>query len=578
MDEVRTHGGRILPADVADALRRISAGETGGALEDETLDFKEDPGRVKPTADGGDAKLIDMLLDECVCLANGDGGDAHIILGVADKVGGSVAFTGTDRDPQWIEQKVFNNTIPQLRVEVESFDWHGVGLLWIRIPLALTLYTRTKGQATRRVKSSCVPLDDAARRSIQAARANPDYSARAAPISFDDLDQMAVAEARRLFASKLKAMGSTEVPDSTTSGLLGELGLLTPRGELTTAAQILFTHLPPGQVGIRHLLRNVPGGEPKVAEISTPLVLAFGEIQHRIAAAVQQEVARVALNGGQEVAVPAFPQSAVDEVVSNALVHRDWNMVAPIVIEQSPRILTVRSPGPLPFGVSGDRLLTTQSVPRNPRLMAAMRMMGLAEESSRGFDRMWVSMLQTGRDVPEVDASSIAVEVTISAGVPDTQFIEGVHRLAAEHGEEAIVTVRTLLVLWHLRHHPIMTFKDVMGQIQTGRLEARELMDWLQSQDLVQRVSDSAREWVLTDHARAAMGMQDEPLATVSIQGWIEARLADGGTLTSREVAEELGVPRADITNLLAHLRDLGRAIIDPDGPQRGPATRWKAP
>lgn len=167
------------------------------AQESATLDFKEDPAQA-PGGNGrnSDAKLVDFLLDERVCLANGDAGEAHIMLGVVDKVPDPAAYTGTERDPEWLANKVFNGTKPTLRVEVGAIHLKGTRLVWIRIPAALTVYERTKGQASHRVGTACVPLPDAERRALTAARANPDFTAAPSELSIAELDPIAVTEGR----------------------------------------------------------------------------------------------------------------------------------------------------------------------------------------------------------------------------------------------------------------------------------------------------------------------------------------------------------------------------------------------
>lgn len=253
-------------------------------------------------------------------------------------------------------------------------------------------------------------------------------------------------------------------------------------------------------------------------------------------------------------------------------------MQSAVVVDQSPITLRVHSPGPLPYGVHPDRLLTTQSIPRNPRLMAAMRMLGLAEESSRGFDRMWMSLLLSGREAPVVEATDAAVEVILSAGAPDHDFIRGVAGLGEEFGENITKSVDVLVVVKHLYGHPLITLKQFSEEAQRPVSEAKANMEWIESIGLVQRIRD-ADEWVFSDRARKAMGiMVPGEIAAVSIQEWVEEQLRSGEKISAREVAENMGVERSEITSILTHLRTLGRAIIDPSGPQRGANARWVSP
>ncbi|VZH84087.1 AAA family ATPase [Corynebacterium rouxii] len=193
----------------------------------------------------------------------------------------------------------------------------------------LSLYSRSKGQASKRVDSHCEPLSEEQRRAITADT---------------------IQEVRRPLKTK----------------------------------------------------RAQPGIDPEVTDHDQPLLIALSSLKRRITENTNTEIKRTQFSDGQEIAVSAFPQTAVDEVVTNAIIHRDGRLSRPVVIDQSPQTLKVWSPGSLPVGVTPNRMLTTQSIPRNSRLMSAMRMLGLAEESSRGFDRIWAALLGSGRDIPDV--------------------------------------------------------------------------------------------------------------------------------------------------------------------------------
>ncbi|MDO5032649.1 RNA-binding domain-containing protein [Corynebacterium sp.] len=574
-------GMDLLPTHVCDALDAIWKGENADAVESEVLEFKEDPAALpdeKRRGGNPEAAIIEKLIDESVCLANGDSSSGHIILGVSDKVGGPEGFSGTSMDPQSIEKKIFNGTKPNLRVEATEIEFHGTRLIVIRVPEALTFYQRTRGQASRRVGTSCEPVSEETRRAIALARANPDYSNTLSTRSVEDIDLLSLAEARRLLQVKRNTSGENAHVPETTLGLLRELGLLDESGRLKRAGEILLLPNEQPHVSIRHLWRSMIGAAPKVTEISAPLIEALPQILRLVSERGGQEIERIQLDNGQESAVPRFPGQAVDEAITNAVIHRDWQLTRPIVIEQSPRTLKIFSPGSLPYGVKASKLLTTPSIPRNGRLMACMRMLGLAEESSRGFDRMWAAMLRTGREVPQVTAEETYVEVVMSAGTPDADFVRSLQHLEEAKGHDAISNLTTLIVLWHLWHAPLITFGQVKEKTHSSDIESEELMNELEELDIITRVRD-ANEWVLSDFSRKAMGKDAAgELATISVQEWIEERLRAGEKLVTTDLAEETGLERREVTNVLRHLRTLGRAIIDPDGPQRGPRTRWIAP
>ena len=204
-----------------------------------------------------------------------------------------------------------------------------------------------------------------------------------------------------------------------------------------------------------------------------------------------------------------------------------------------------------------------------------MRTLGLAEESSRGFDRMWATMIRTGRNVPEVFATGSHVQVVLAAQQPDTTFIKGLRKLSELYGEAVIGSVATLIVLWHLNSAPLITVATAAHKTQLTALEVEELMGVLVELGLLDSVAD-ASEWTLSGEARKLLGRgQAGDLATVSIQEWIEAKLLDGESLRSADIADQTGVSVAEAGRILRHLRSLGRAQIDPEGPPRGRGTRW---
>ena len=428
------------------ALQAIAEGATGDALESQTLEFKEDPA-VHERNRNPDASLVDVLADEAVGFSNADAGTGYIVVGVSDRLAGPEAFTGTDRQLGWFERKIFANTQPNINVEGTELIFEGVRLVVLRVPRGQTLYQRPKGQAARRVGTRAVPLTQAERQEIAFTRANPDFTGYPSTRAAAELDPVALDQARQLLAARRALSGNEEAVPSTTDELLHELALFTRSGELTFAAEILFMPPPRGRVTVRHLLRTVPGGDPKATLISAPLITAFLRLGPLIEANASQEVAAISFPNGQEVAIPAFPHRAVDEVVANAFAHRDWDAAGAVVVDQPPTELKVWSPGALPVGVSENNLLTTQSVPRNPTLMAALRMLGLAEEASRGFDRMWVSMLSTGRTPPSVAVTANSVEVSLSSGRVDEGFVVTLASLIDAYGDDLITSVNGLITV-----------------------------------------------------------------------------------------------------------------------------------
>ncbi|MDK8797691.1 putative DNA binding domain-containing protein [Corynebacterium sp. MSK044] len=560
--------------NVEEALSAIEAGDSARNWESQVLDFKEDPA-VHPKNKNPDARLVEFLVDEVICFSNADGGVAYIVLGVNDKKAGPSAFTGTDRPCEWLVEKIYSNTQPHIQVEAFAIQRCDARLVVLRIPRGMALYQRPKGQASKRVGKSCVPLTEDVRRGIHLSRSNPDLSAGKSWRGPEDLNAQAVERAKALLANRKSALGDTSPVPQTGLELCSELGLLTSDGALTFAAEILFMQPVHNRTVVRHLLRVVPSGDPKVTEISAPLITASEQVRALIKANTTQEIARVQLPNGQEFPIPAFPATAVDEIVSNAFAHRDWGATTAIVIDQSPTSLTVWSPGGFPVGVAKEKILTTQSIPRNPVLMAALRQLGLAEESSRGFDRMWVSMLSSGRQAPSLNANGPFVEVTLPSGSVDSGFIRALYLLRTEFGESIFDSVNGLLVTRHLANNQILMTSTAARLMQVSDAQAQETLAWYASQGFLEQLRD-APEWILSARARAAFdGETSTVVSSVTTEDWVLAQLREGKSLNAREVADELGVEREAVSRLLRHLRDIGKAKIAGDSPTRGPSVRW---
>ncbi len=563
-----------IPEPVNEALQHILNGTPASDCESALLDFKEDPEVHGSTSE---AKLIELLIDECICLANGEDADSYLVLGVNDKKAGSPAFTGTSRNPDWIERRIHSRTEPNLRVEATAFTFADTRLIAIRITEPLTLYTGTKGRGSYRVGTNCLPLTEEDRRRILQRRHNTDWTAKISELSPDELPAEYTEAARKILTQRRRLSGDNTLVPTTTLGLLRDLGLLGPDGKsMKEAARILLAPMPAGRISIKHLWRTHIGAAPKVTEITAPLITAIGIIRDLIEQHASAEIARVHLDSGQEAPIPAFPSTAVDEVILNALVHRDWNYVAPVVVDQTPRTLVITSPGPFPYGVTTNNLLNTTSVPRNPTLMSALRTLGLVEETSQGFDRMWVSMLQTGREHPEVDANDSSVKVILAAGKPDVDFIRALYRLAQVFGADEIYSINVLIILAHLHRYPLITFDDVVAKTQISKVEAQQILIWLSEDTGLLKQLENAEEWTLSDRAAELMGKSARVPSVSNVQHWIQEKLHQGETINAREAAETLGVDRQLITNTLIMLRSQGLAMIDPNGPTRGSNVRWK--
>lgn len=557
---------------LGEALRQIHDGATAGSLETETLDFKRDPHSVTGRGAPGNpqARLVEELVDAVVCFANTRGG--RIVLGVDDRTPGPDAFVGTEVAPGFLRNRIYGNTRPQLTVPIEEIEFGGKRLLVITVPEGLDLVTDSKGKALARQGTSCSPLTEDARRALAHERRNPDLTARASDRQWNEVSSAAMREARTLLGQLVDLRN--QMADLDDLNLLRALNVVDRDDRLLIAGEILFCT--PGQDVLDILTRPAAGAEPSVRRLREPLVLVLPYALDTMRSAIDPEIAHIALSGGQEIALPDFSPIAVDEAVTNALVHRDYARPDRVVIDHSPNTLRVWSPGGLPYGVTEDRLLTIVSTPRNTTLMSAMQQIGLAERASRGIDRMFREQVRVGQQVPGIRADEFSVEVYFTSGAPNRAFAGFVATLPRERREN----VDVMLSLVHLCQRPTLILSDAARLLQVTEAEARDRLEALAAgtDALIERDGDRRRgvRWRLRPSVASALGTAVQHRSRAgSARPRVEAHLKEYGWITNRTIRNMFDLDVQQATQLLNELRAANVVLKDPDGPQRGPSIRW---
>ena len=550
----------------------MAEGAVPASLETETLDFKRDPHTVTGRGAPGNpqARLVEVLVDAVVCFTNARGG--RIVLGVDDRVPGPGAFIGTNADPATLRNRIYGNTRPQLTVPIDDIQFGGKRLLVITVPEGLDLVTDSKGKALARLGTSCAPLTEDARRALAHERRNPDLTARPSDRSWSDVSPAAMRQARSLLAQLVDLR--SQMADLDDASLLRALNLLDRDDRLLIAGEILFCT--PHHDILDFLTRPAAGAEPSVRRMREPLVLLLPQALDSVRATIDPEIAHIPLAGGQEIALPDFSPIAVDEAVTNALVHRDYTRPERVVIDHSPNVLRVWSPGGLPFGVTEDRLLSTVSTPRNVTLMAAMQQLGLAERASRGIDRMFREQVRVGQQVPGIRADEYSVEVYFSSGAPNRAFAGFVATLPRNLREN----VDVMLSLVHLCQRPTLTLADAARLLQVTDVEAKDRLDALGvgSDALIERDGDARRgvRWRLRSSVASALGTAVQHRARAdSARPRVEAHLREYGWITNKTLRNMFDLDVQQATQMLNELRAANVLVKDPEGPKRGPAIRW---
>ncbi|WP_043539023.1 RNA-binding domain-containing protein [Salinarimonas rosea] len=551
-------------SEAVTALRRIAKGAKAGDLESQTLDFKEDK--------AGRSEIDRVVAEAAICFANSAGG--VVVIGVSDKARGLDALTGTAVDPDHLRQRVFELTSPPLSVTVERFEDRPDILLAI-VPQSPEIHADTKGRATQRINKDCLPVMPVDYQRLREEKQGVDWSAGSLEIGLHHLDPEALATARRLlarFSDERRLLATRSDAD-----LLRAVGALDPQGRVTRAGALMFAPPTFESDELVYQYRATPGGEPRtVQRLRAPLVIAFQRVMDLVEA--RQTLTPITLPNGQQFSLADFPTLAVREVISNAICHRDYTRRGATLIEHSPEVFSIASPGPLVAGVTVDNILTTASRPRNAALTRMARTLGLAEELGRGVDRIYRELIKAGRGLPRIEAQVDQVRFVFVGGAVNTQVARFFATLPDDERDDTDMT----LVVHRLCSAKTVSATDLTRLLQKPEYEVQAVLRRLATDEigLIEPTRATARRAAPTYRLRAEALRQlgsavvYQRRTTDDIDRKIIAHVDEYGRITNSTIQNMLDVHVFKSRDIIADLVD--RQILTRISTQtRGPRVEW---
>lgn len=532
-----------------DALDHISAGARAGDLESETLEIKQEARTLKET--------LELLADAVVCLANTRGG--HLIVGVVDDVAGSGALVGVDQSltADVVVRGIFDRTTPSLSVPVDEKYRHGARFLVVTVPRGATLYANRRGTATRRVGSECRPFPPEEQRQAMASRGLYDWSAASTRATIHDLDPVEIARLRSL----LLAAGRLELADLDDERILANLRLIDADGQITRACLLLLgkgaslrAHLPEYEYAYQYRPAEGSEAEAHVRE-NRPVLAGIERLIDMVAA--RQRTRPLGVRGGVQLQLEDYPSRAVRELIVNAFVHRDFEVVGSVDVLHTPNELKVSSPGGLVFGVTPENILSHPSTPRNQLLMESVALLRVAERTGQGIDRVYREMLRSGKVPPTFEDVTTRVHARLAGGVGHDAFARFV---STDLGDVAGSDIDVLLAISHLRRHRSLDAPVLAASIQRPVEGAQASLTRMFEGGLIEPTKRTARRpypnYVLTPTTLAALGaavtyhrrsgtaLDDKVVAHVREYGYVTSptlqRMFDIGVFPARDLLREL--------------------------------------
>jgi ATP-dependent DNA helicase RecG len=547
------------------ALQAIIAGH-----ETLTLEFKGEQRRPLNDRD---------LVEAVVCLANAEGG--LLLVGVEDDgaVTGARPRHGDATEPARLQALIRSRTMPGIEVSVEIVPTPAGGVLRLTVPRLAAVVATSDGVCLRRVVGAngpeCIPYYPHQHAVRGAALGAEDFSAQLCrEAGWRALDPLQFERARQLVAALRGDAALLELDDREMAKALRVVE--TVDGELipNIAGLLLFgrqgeieRHLPTHEAAFQVLTADA---DVRVNEFfRLPLLELAEAMQARFDARTQEREVQVGLI---RVPVPDYARSAFREALLNALFHRDYRRLGTVYVQWHPDRLELASPGGFPEGVTAANLLVHEPLPRNARLYAAAKRIGLVEQTGRGVDKVYLGQLRYGRPAPDYSRSDgTGVRLTLRGGAESLDFAAFVFERERQLGP---MTVDQMIVLNRLFHERRVTTEQVATEIQRGQNDARALLERLVEEGLVEaRGENRGRVYHLAARVYDAVGQPEAYVRTHGIdpirQEAAVLQFVEAHRRIKREnVVELCGLTERQATQLLGRLVREGKLV------RRG-AKRW---
>lgn len=451
-------------------ILRLLSGLDAGTADDLETQFVE----FKPWRDP--KQELRVAVEYAAYLANAEGG--VIVFGVADRIRGrDAAITGAGGyDADVWKRGIFDATRPNLSVRVEELAVpEGTGkLLVVRVPKGSDPpYGTAQGLYKRRVGKNCMPLDPAAFTRIRVGTGTVDWSAEPARgVSVSDLDPVEIARARNILRRLHSESELLELGDEAFLAGLGALrgGQVTHTGLLLFGREtVLVERCPQHQL---HYVYQVSDTEvARNDAYRCGLLQALERIETIFSGPVNPE--KELSVGFFKLRVPAFPPEVVREAVLNAVTHRDYSDPGEVFIRHRANELVVVSPGGFLAGITPQNILRHEPISRNRILSEAFQKLRLVERAGVGRRRIFIPMLEYGKQIPTYETDGQRVILRIRNGALDAQMAK---RVAKWKQKGHTLDLETLLILSLIHEHGSVDPLAASRLLAVSRREAETLL------------------------------------------------------------------------------------------------------
>lgn len=336
----------------------------------------------------------------------------HEIVGTSYKNGeGALNNLKHDFSQHTTDGQTFREVIP---IEVD-----GKRILMFKIPASpRNIVMKWKGIAYGRDGESLKPLNQSKQDEIRRQTPAPDWSAEIVPdATIDDLDEVAIAKARKMFKKVHGRIPVEEVNRWSTEEFLSKCELMV-NGKLTRAAIILLgkmfsdSKLRPAVAEVTWTLRDEKQDVVDYEHFSVPFILTVDEILAKIHNLTLREMPGGTLFPDT---MKQYDDYTIREALHNCIAHQDYTLRQRINFVENPGFLYYANGGSFIPGTLENALATNgpQRFFRNACLCKAMVHFNMIDTVSRGIKKMFTEQMERRFPMPDYEIDNDKKEVAV---------------------------------------------------------------------------------------------------------------------------------------------------------------------
>lgn len=303
--------------------------------------------------------------------------------------------------------------------EIAPIEVNGKRILMFKIPASpRNIVMKWKGIAFGRDGESLKPLNQSKMDEIRHQTPEPDWSAELVPnATIDDLDEVAIAKARKMFKKVHSRIPAEEVNRWSTEEFLSKCELMVD-GKLTRAAIILLgkmfsdSKLRPAVAEVTWTLRDEKQDVVDYEHFSVPFILTVDEILAKIHNLTLREMPGGTLFPDT---MKQYDDYTIREALHNCIAHQDYTLRQRINFVENPGFLYYANGGSFIPGTLENALATNgpQRFFRNACLCKAMVHFNMIDTVSRGIKKMFTEQMERRFPMPDYEIDNEKKEVAV---------------------------------------------------------------------------------------------------------------------------------------------------------------------